>query len=103
MFGTWELRQEVGGIAGINKTYPAGNGNRFIFNADSTFKLYHQSALTDQGTFKIIKNGIDYGSIKFDGIFFNHNTYGEPVERMTDTLTIGADIDDGIAAIYVRQ
>ncbi|CAN5255919.1 hypothetical protein BH09BAC6_BH09BAC6_32240 [soil metagenome] len=103
IFGTWELRREVGGIAGINKTYPAGNGNKFIFNADSTFKAYHQSTVADQGTFKIVKNGVDYGNIKFDGIFFNHNQSGQPVERKTDTLTIGMDFDDGIAATYVRQ
>jgi hypothetical protein len=103
--GTWELRVEYGGIAGITNHYAPGNGHKLQLNVDSTFKFYENSTISSQGTFSIIKNSIDLGvgAPKLDGIYYNHNTVGQPIQLKADTLTIGIDFDDQIASVYVRN
>jgi len=101
--GTWELRSDYGGIAGGTRTYPPGNGTTLQFNADSTYIRYYQFQFGDKGTYQVVKNGIALGQQRFDGLYYNHSTYGTEIALKGDTLTLGIDYDDMIASMYVRQ
>ena len=101
--GAWELRSDYGGFAGGTRTYPPGNGTILQFNADSTFISYYKFQLGDHGTYQVVKNGIALGQQKFDGLYYNHNTYGTEIQLKGDTLTLGLDFDDMIATEYVRR
>jgi len=101
--GKWELTLEVGGIAGITNHYQPGNGNILQLNADNTYQTFTQGSLVYHGVYQIIKSSITIGANKFDGIYYDHNTTGEVIQLQGDTLTIGMDYDDGIAASYIRQ
>ena len=101
--GKWELRLEVGGIAGTTNHFAPGNGNILLLNADNTYQTYKQGALLYHGTYQIIKSSVMIGTNKFDGINYDHSTTGEVVQLQGDTLTIGIDYDDEIASTYVRQ
>jgi hypothetical protein len=103
LFGTWELRHGYGGIAGISVAYPPGNGQKIQFNADSTFKMFQQLNITNQGTFSIVKNGITVGQSKFDAIYFDHNTAGQIIEIKSDTLSMWNDFPDAMTSVYVKQ
>jgi hypothetical protein len=103
LFGTWEIRHEYGGIAGVSVAYPPGNGHEIQFNPDSTFKMLQQLNIINQGTFSIVKNGIIVGTSKFDAIYFNHNTASEIIRIKADTLSLGNDFPDAMTAIYVKQ
>ena len=101
--GKWELRLEVGGIAGMTTHFAPGNGNTLQLNADNTYQAFWPGSTVYHGTFQIIKNSITIGANKFDGIYYDHNVTGEVIQLKGDTLTIGMDYDDGIATSYIRQ
>lgn len=103
IMGTWELRAQFGGIAGISNHYPPGNNHQLQLNSDSTFIYYENLAIVNQGTFKVVKDGIVIGTQKFDGIYYNYSLYGNAVQLTKDTLKIGLDFDDGIESDYVRK
>jgi hypothetical protein len=101
LFGKWELRNEVGGIAGIDSNYSAGNGTALQFSSDSTYKHYIKGKLNDQGTFHISSSNSPSGNSVVQ-IFFNGNTSGQLFVFSGIQLTIGEDFDDGIAATYQK-
>ncbi len=101
--GNWELRAQSGGIAGTSNHFPPGNGHELQLAADSTFKYYEGATIINQGTFRIIKNSLTYGTQNFDGIYYNFNTEGLPIQLQGDSLSIGIDFDDQIVSLYVRQ
>lgn len=50
--GNWELRKEVGGIAGtIN--YPIGNGNMYSFTSRGNFQQSYKGLVQDEGTYSL--------------------------------------------------
>ena len=101
LFGKWELRSEVGSIVGFDSTFTAGNGRVFIFNRDSTYKRLNKGVLVSQGTFHI-KAFYPPSGYASESIFFNDNTSGVPFIFNGTQLTIGADIDDGVATTYQK-
>jgi hypothetical protein len=103
LVGTWELRHYSGTIAGVSKDFSAGNGMLIQLNADSTFKRFTDFKQDNQGSFKVVKSGVDWGGVKYDAIYFNGN--GDPnfVVLKADSLTIGNTYPDGITSLYVRQ
>jgi hypothetical protein len=100
LFGKWELRNEVGGIAGIDSNYKAGNGTVMQFNSDSTYQHYIKGKLYNQGTFHI--ETVYPPSSPYDEIFYNGNTSGQYLKLSGTQLVIGEDYDDGIAATYQK-
>jgi hypothetical protein len=100
--GIFELRARYGGIAGISEKYPAGNKNLLQLNADSTYKMFVKGAQTSAGKFRIKKSAFTYGNIVYDRIYFDADTYGTEARLHGDTLTLGTDITDNIAADYKR-
>jgi hypothetical protein len=103
LIATWELRSEIGGIAGTHNVYQPGTGNILQLNADSTFASYRQFKLVSEGGFGIIKSAVLMGQTKYDLIFFNNNMASGAIQLKGDTLIIGMDFDDGIASTYVRK
>jgi hypothetical protein len=101
LFGKWELRSMVGGIAGFDSTYAAGNGRIYQFNSDSTYKQFNKSKLLAQGVFHIVKN-TNPNANSIVEIQFDHNTSGEFFSLQGTQLTIGQDVDDGIAMSYAK-
>ena len=100
LFGKWELRNEVGGIAGIDSTYKAGNGTALQFNSDSTYQHFIKGKLYNQGTFHI--KTVYPPSGPYDEILFDSNTDGEYFKLTGTQLVIGADYDDGFADSYQK-
>jgi hypothetical protein len=100
LFGKWELRNEVGGIAGIDSTYKAGNGTALQFNSDSTYSYYIKGKLNTQGTFNIKTVYPPTGP--YDEIFYDSNTSGQYFKLNGTQLVIGEDFDDGMAATYQK-
>ena len=96
LVGTWEIRHYSGTIAGISKDFAAGNGKLIQLNSDSIFKRFTDFKQDNQGNFKIVKNGVDWGGVKYDAIYFNGN--GDPnfIILKADSLTIGNNYVDGI-------
>lgn len=103
LVGTWELRHYSGTIAGVSKDFPAGNGKLIQLNADSTFKRFTDFKQDNQGSFKVVKNGVDWAGVTYDAIYFNGN--GDPnfMILKADSLTIGNNYVDGITSLYVRR
>jgi hypothetical protein len=101
LFGKWELRSMMGGIAGFDSTYVAGNGTIYQFNSDSTYKHFIKHKLNDQGIFHI-KSFFPPSSRAFEEIIFDNNTTGELFNYSGTQITIGEDVDDGIAMGYQK-
>jgi hypothetical protein len=100
LFGKWELRSMVGGFAGFDSTYKAGNGRIYQFNSDSTYEQFNKSKLIAQGTFHIKTYYPPSGP--YEAILFNNNTTGDLFSMQGTQLTIGQDYDDGIAMSYAK-
>ena len=101
--GTFELRARYGGIAGINEKYAAGNKNIFQLDADSTYKIFIDGELNRQGTFRIKKNADTLYNVVYDRIYYDTDAaFGTEIRLHGDTLTVGTDITDNIAADYKR-
>jgi len=102
LVGTWELRHYSGTIAGVNKDLPKGNGSLLKFSADSTYEHYSNFKVDNNGHFKIVKNGIDWGNDKLDAIYLGEN--GDPnfFSIRADSLTMGNTYADGVTTVYVR-
>ena len=100
LFGKWEIHRRYGSIAGFDSTYKVGNGTIMQFNSDSTYKYYVKNKLSSTGTFHVeINIGIALSS---STIYFDKNTSGEPLSYSGNTMTMGADYDDGVAAEYLK-
>ena len=50
--GKWELREQIGGIAG-KIAYKPGNGNTCVFSGDSSFQTTNANIISLTGTYKI--------------------------------------------------
>ena len=100
LFGKWELRSMVGGFAGFDSTYKAGNGRIYQFNSDSTYKQFDKSKLIAQGTFHIKTFYPPSGP--YEEIMFNDNSNGEIFSMQGTQLTIGEDYDDSIATTFAK-
>jgi hypothetical protein len=101
LVGKWELTQEIGNFA-PNNVYPAGNGNTFQFNADSTFIQYTSFQLTNQGAYSVVEQTAGMPQFKFLVLYLNHKLYNG-ISLRTDTLVIGNSASDAPAYIYVRR
>jgi hypothetical protein len=100
LFGKWELRCEVGGIAGIDSTFKPGNGTVLQFNSDSTYKQFINNKLNAQGVFHIVK--LVYGGSVSSGIVFDNSGNPESFDFEGTKITIGTNYDDGIASGYQK-
>jgi hypothetical protein len=100
LFGKWELRNEAGGIAGIDSAYKAGNGTVLQLNSDSTYQHYIKGKLYNQGTFHV--EMVYPPSGPYDEIFYDGNTSGQYLKLNGTQLVIGTDYDDGMAATYQK-
>lgn len=101
--GTFELRARYGGIAGINEKFAAGNNNLIQLNADSTYKTFVDGHASSQGTFRIRTNADTLYNVIYDRIYYSgEQTYYTQIRLHGDTLTLGTDITDNIAAAYKR-
>jgi len=97
--GRWELRNESGGW-GVNRDYPAGNGNGYTFSSDGHYEFLRDTAkVTGAYSVKIDStfNGYQVGTIHFS--LYNQS---EPIQRKADTISIGTSVADGIVGKYVR-
>lgn len=102
LIGKWEIRSTSGGLAGSTNTYPAGNGHVILFNADNTYKSYQKDSLTDEGTYEIIKNSINFAGELNDGIYFNHARPGTIIKLSGNSLLLDDPFPDGIASSYIK-
>lgn len=50
--GNWELRKEVGGIAGTID-YPPGNGTIYSFTSGGKYKLRYKGVTSDSGAYTL--------------------------------------------------
>ncbi|MBK0377928.1 hypothetical protein [Mucilaginibacter segetis] len=100
VFGTWELRH-IGGGWGIDEHYSAGNGNKYVFKADSTYIKYKDNQIESSGRYSISvspnQSDYDYGTIKFPDI-----NYTDAFQFKPGTIIIGTSIADGPTYEYTR-
>jgi len=101
LFGKWELRRQYGGFAGFDSTYKAGNGRIYQFNSDSTYQQFNKSSIVATGVFHIQQEQYAPGTT-ITVIVFVNRADGERFSFSGTKLTIGADIDDGIASDYEK-
>ncbi|HEY8929222.1 MAG TPA: hypothetical protein VIM55_08535 [Mucilaginibacter sp.] len=103
--GTWELRHYSGTIAGVNTDLPKGNGTLIQFAGDSTFKHFTASKQDDQGTYRVVKDGVTYDNKKYDAIYFNSNADAAFLAMHADSLIIGNTntYADGAVSTYIRK
>ena len=102
LVGTWELRHYSGTIAGVNKDVPAGNGSLLQFKADSTFQHFTNFKADNNGRFRIIKNGVNWGDEKHDAIYLGENDSPNFLILKADSLIIGNTFPDGVTSLYLR-
>ncbi|ASU35819.1 hypothetical protein [Mucilaginibacter xinganensis] len=103
LMGTWELRHYSGTLAGVSIEYPKGNGKLVQFSADSTYKRFTNFKLDNQGTFKIVKNGVTWGDIKYDALYLGPDQGPDFMILKPDSLIIGNTFADGVTSLYLRQ
>jgi hypothetical protein len=101
ILGTWELRI-IDGIAIINLA--PGNGYLLQFNQDSTYINSQPLKTSSRGVFRIVKNAITVGQIKYDELFYDNSKSGQIIQLQHDTLGLGSTIQapDAGGGIYVR-
>lgn len=102
LVGTWELRHYSGTIAGVNKDIPKGNGTLLKFSADSTYQHFSNFKVDNNGRFKIVKKGVDWGNEKYDAIYLGESGGPDFISIRADTLIIGNTYADGVTTVYVR-
>lgn len=100
--GTWELRHYSGTIAGVDKAIPKGNGTLLKFSADSTYQHFSDFKVDNNGRFKIVKNGVDWGSEKLDAIYLGESAEPNFFSLRADSLIIGNTYADGVTSLYLR-
>ena len=103
IIGTWELRHYSGTIAGVNKELPKGNGTLLKFNADSTYQHFSNFKVENNGRFKIVKNGIDWGNEKYDAIYLGESGDANIFSIRADSLVISNTYADGVTSVYMRK
>ena len=101
--GTWELLQQTGTITGNTTTFPTGEGHLLILNTDSTYQQYTDYQHSVKGTFKIIKNGVNWASNTYDAIYFDGITKADFIILNGNQLTIGNTFPDGVTKLYERR
>ncbi|MFD0794290.1 hypothetical protein ACFQZX_11735 [Mucilaginibacter litoreus] len=100
MFGTWELRAYSTGWSPFQHFAP-GNGDKYVFKADSTYVKYKDNAMEKQGRFSINIRGKE-GSMKYGTISLTNPDYSDAFSIKGDTINIGTSVADGPTAQYVR-
>ncbi len=101
--GTWEMKQQSGTITGGTTTYPPGEGNILMLNADSTYQRFVKFNQASKGPYHIVKNGVNWASKTYDAIYFDGNTRADFVILNGDGLTIGNTFPDGVTTLYERR
>jgi len=102
LVGTWELRHYSGTIAGVNKEVPAGNGRLLQFKADSTYQHFTNFKADNNGRFRIIKNGVNWGDERYDAIYMGEGQSPAFLIVKADSLIIGNTFPDGVTSLYIR-
>ena len=86
---------------GFDSTYKAGNGRIYQFNSDSTYQQFNKNNVVAAGVFHIQQEQYEPRTTITVIVFVNRTT-GERFSFSGTKLTIGADIDDGIASDYEK-
>src|SRR5262245_38659589 len=95
--GTWRLFSEVGGIAGINKTFPVSDGHwSFTFRADST--CTEVSGTNTSDSHYSIRNDSSYACMCLRPFIYIGSTRRYEFSHAHDTLWLADDaVADGMA------
>ncbi|GAB2971458.1 hypothetical protein GCM10027049_01260 [Mucilaginibacter puniceus] len=101
--GTWEMLQQSGTITGATTTFPTGEGNLLVLNLDSTYQRYSKFQFISKGTFKIVKNGVNWANNTYDALYFDQNTHADFIFIDGNQLTIGNTFPDGVITLYERR
>ena len=101
--GTWEMKQQSGTITGGTTTYPPGEGNILVLNADSTYKKFVKYKQSTEGPYRIVKQGIKGVNTTYDAIYFDNSTIADYIILNGNELTIGNTYPDGIITLYERR
>ena len=101
--GTWEIKQQSGVISGTTTTYPAGEGNVLMLNADSTYKRFVKFQQSSEGAYRVVKNGVNWANTTYDAIYFDGNIRADFIIFNGNELTIGNTFPDGVTTLYERR
>ncbi len=71
IIGKWELSRRWGTLAGIDESFPAGNGAILEFS-DNNFYRYSNAQLTQTGTYTIVEDTMSF-TVHGKRITFNGN------------------------------
>ncbi|WPU95338.1 hypothetical protein SNE25_07345 [Mucilaginibacter sabulilitoris] len=101
--GEWRWVKSVGGIGGFTLT-PKTEGftQKWVFNADSTFKSFKNDSLTIQGKFSIVRNYKYSESETVDVLKWGNSIDDSFVIRNDTLFTNNIFISDGFGSTYVR-
>lgn len=102
IIGKWRWVKTTGGFAGRTTTpQSTGYTQRYLFNADSTFKNFKNDSLSSQGKFSLVK-GYKHGDQTYD-VIKTGKGYDQSYVVRNDTLFLNDTfISDGFFSTYVR-
>ena len=101
--GTWELRQMYGGFGYHDSVYVAGNGNKYQFNSNGTYKHFKDGTQDASGTFEYKKKSITFAGEVYDELIFDHAASGDDMVTLNGSkMTMGTTVTDGIASDYQK-
>jgi hypothetical protein len=102
--GIWELKTVSGGVGGLTYNFSHGNGYILKFS-DSTFEQYVSGAITDYGSYYVVKDTVSCDIFKHNIIFHGQNgTINQRLYIVSDDLALndGCRFADGYNRHYVR-
>lgn len=102
--GKYELRTRTGGIAGETKTYSPGNGNAYLFETGSDYKLYTDGQLSKSGSYKITQDSSVVLHQPASRIIFDSqvNAMRTLIKFSSNKMTIQEDVYDGRTYEYEK-
>ena len=101
--GTWEMLQQTGTITGATTNFSTGEGNLLVLNLDSTYQKFVKFNQASKGTYRIVKNGVNWANTTYDAIYFDSNTRADFIILNGNELTIGNTFPDGVTTLYERR
>ena len=104
LLAKYELRTRTGGLAAETKTYPAGNGNAYLFETGNTYKRYADGQLSQSGSYKITQDSSILLHQTASRIIFDNdvNAIRTMIKFSTGKMTLQEDVYDGRTYEYQK-
>lgn len=100
--GTWELRQTIGGFAGV-QNYKPGNGHTYTFTANGGFTQYAgKDTLLNQGIYTIKTSAVKVQGVLYNLLLLNGAQNGPEIQVQDTIMLLGLDYNNQPGGIYAK-